>query len=122
MPLMNVTNARISGIVLAHKCVHEVVRTVERLLALPEKPPVIVADNDSQDSTVVEVAAPFPRSVWLSAVATWERLGAIAQPCSRRPSTSLSATTIRIGKRARFERYVCSIQHRMLLCCRVRCS
>jgi hypothetical protein len=40
-------NARISVIVLTHNRVHEVTRTVERLLALPETSPVIVADNGS---------------------------------------------------------------------------
>jgi GT2 family glycosyltransferase len=53
-------NARISVIVLTHNRVHEVARTVERLLALPEKPPVIVADNGSHDSTASVLRQRFP--------------------------------------------------------------
>lgn len=53
-------NRRISVVVLTHNRVREVTRTVERLLALPEKPPVIVADNGSEDETVAELERCFP--------------------------------------------------------------
>ncbi|MCW2901247.1 MAG: glycosyl transferase family 2 [Streptosporangiaceae bacterium] len=38
----------------------ELLRTVERLRALPESPPVIVVDNASSDGTADEVGARFP--------------------------------------------------------------
>jgi GT2 family glycosyltransferase len=53
-------NPRISVIVLTHNRMSEVLRTVERLLDLPEKPPVIVADNGSADSTVAALKRRFP--------------------------------------------------------------
>jgi GT2 family glycosyltransferase len=52
-------NTRISVVVLTHDRVREVTRTVERLLALPERPPVIVADNGSHDCTVAELERRF---------------------------------------------------------------
>jgi GT2 family glycosyltransferase len=51
---------RITVIVLTHNRVHEVTETVARLLALPERPPVIVADNGSTDATVETLRARFP--------------------------------------------------------------
>ncbi len=56
-------NGRISVVVLTHNRVREVAHTVEKLLALPEKPPVIVADNGSDDSTVAELRRRFPEVV-----------------------------------------------------------
>jgi GT2 family glycosyltransferase len=44
-------NARISVVVLTHNRLNEVTKTVERLLALPEQPTVIVVDNGSTDGT-----------------------------------------------------------------------
>ena len=44
-------NARISVVVLTHNRLNEVTKTVERLLALPDQPTVIVADNGSTDGT-----------------------------------------------------------------------
>ncbi|WEY41884.1 glycosyltransferase [Paraburkholderia sp. SUR17] len=51
---------RITVVVLTHNRVHEVTETVARLLALPERPPVIVADNGSTDATVETLRARFP--------------------------------------------------------------
>lgn len=48
----NAINARISVVVLTHNRLSEVTRTVERLLALPEHPRVVVVDNGSSDGTV----------------------------------------------------------------------
>jgi len=44
--------ARISVVVLTYNRVASVLETVRRLRALPEQPPVIVADNGSTDATV----------------------------------------------------------------------
>lgn len=52
-------NPRISVVVLTHNRVAEVTRTVERLLALPEHPSVIVADNGSSDGTADELGRRF---------------------------------------------------------------
>ncbi|WP_190233001.1 glycosyltransferase family 2 protein [Streptomyces avicenniae] len=38
----------------------ELLRTLERLTALPERPPVVVVDNGSRDGTPAAVAARFP--------------------------------------------------------------
>src|SRR4051794_11344477 len=38
----------------------ELERTLERLLALPERPPVVVADNGSRDGTLARIRARFP--------------------------------------------------------------
>lgn len=44
-------NTRISVVVLTHNRREEVTTTIERLLALPERPAVIVVDNGSSDGT-----------------------------------------------------------------------
>jgi GT2 family glycosyltransferase len=58
--LIDMPNSRISVCVLTHNRAREVVTTVERLLALPEAPHVIVADNGSSDDTIVRLAQRFP--------------------------------------------------------------
>lgn len=56
----NLRAPRISVVVLTHNRADEVTATLERLLALPEHPPVFVADNASSDSTVARVRTLFP--------------------------------------------------------------
>ncbi|MFL9943964.1 glycosyltransferase family 2 protein [Paraburkholderia graminis] len=51
---------RISVVVLTHNRAAELVATLERLLALPENPPIFVADNGSNDNTVALVRTLFP--------------------------------------------------------------
>ncbi|MFP4894164.1 glycosyltransferase family 2 protein [Paraburkholderia sp. EG304] len=51
---------RISIVVLTYNRAGELLTTLERLLALPESPPIIVADNGSTDNTVALVEARYP--------------------------------------------------------------
>lgn len=53
--------ARISIVVLTHNRVHELDRCLARLLALPERAPVIVVDNASQDGTADHVRRAWPQ-------------------------------------------------------------
>lgn len=53
--------ARISVVVLTHNRAKEVLETVERLLALPEQPAVIVVDNGSTDGTAQMLPLRFPQ-------------------------------------------------------------
>jgi GT2 family glycosyltransferase len=66
----------VSVVVLTHQRAAEAARTVERLLALPEAPPVIVVDNGSSDGTASTIRARFP-SVRLLALSV--NLGAAAR-------------------------------------------
>jgi glycosyltransferase involved in cell wall biosynthesis len=52
---------RVTVVVLTRNHVRQTVDTVARLLALPEHPDVIVADNGSSDSTVGLLASLFPQ-------------------------------------------------------------
>ncbi|PMS32402.1 glycosyltransferase family 2 protein [Paraburkholderia rhynchosiae] len=51
---------RISVVVLTHNRADELVATLKRLVALPESPPIFVADNGSNDNTVALVKTLFP--------------------------------------------------------------
>jgi GT2 family glycosyltransferase len=51
---------RISVVVLTHNRAAELIATLEHLLALPEHPPIFVADNASTDNTVALVKTLFP--------------------------------------------------------------
>lgn len=51
---------RLAVVVLTYNRVDEVMRTVARLLAVPERPPVIVVDNGSSDGTVDRLARDAP--------------------------------------------------------------
>jgi GT2 family glycosyltransferase len=51
---------RISVVVLTHNRADELLATLERLLALPEHPPIFVADNASSDNTLALVKTRFP--------------------------------------------------------------
>ncbi|OLL27556.1 glycosyl transferase family 2 [Burkholderia sp. SRS-W-2-2016] len=51
---------RISIVVLTYNRVDELLATLARLLALPDNPPIFVADNGSTDNTVARVNASFP--------------------------------------------------------------
>ena len=66
----------VSVVVLTHQRAAEAARTAERLLALPEAPPVIVVDNASSDGTASTIRARLP-SVRLLALSV--NLGAAAR-------------------------------------------
>jgi GT2 family glycosyltransferase len=50
----------LSVVILTHNRAPELLRTLERMAALPEKPPLIVVDNASTDDTVPQVRRRFP--------------------------------------------------------------
>jgi GT2 family glycosyltransferase len=52
--------ARVSVVVLTHDRADELERTLERLSALAERPPIVVVDNASRDDTAQRVATRFP--------------------------------------------------------------
>ncbi|WP_322093633.1 glycosyltransferase family 2 protein [Paraburkholderia bannensis] len=55
------SDSRITVVVLTRNHVRQIVDTVARLTALPERPYVIVADNGSTDSTISLLASLFPQ-------------------------------------------------------------
>ena len=52
--------SRVSVVVLTHNRVDELARSLHALQALPERPPLIVVDNASEDGTRERLAAEFP--------------------------------------------------------------
>lgn len=52
---------RVTVVMLTRNHVRQAVETVARLLALPERPSLIVADNGSTDNTITLLAALFPQ-------------------------------------------------------------
>lgn len=57
---MPAADPRIGVVVLTRNRLHEVTRTLEHLLALPERPTIIVVDNGSTDGTARVIAERFP--------------------------------------------------------------
>jgi GT2 family glycosyltransferase len=53
-------HARVGAVVLTHDRAEELVRTVHRVLALPERPPVVVVDNASSGATPRRLTAEAP--------------------------------------------------------------
>ncbi|SAL87064.1 transferase [Caballeronia terrestris] len=51
---------RISVVVLTHNRVDQLLSTLAMLLALPDRPPIVVVDNDSSDGTSERVAQCYP--------------------------------------------------------------
>jgi GT2 family glycosyltransferase len=52
---------RVSIVVLTHNRADELERTLQHLLRLPERPPIVVADNASHDGSLERVARCFPQ-------------------------------------------------------------
>src|SRR3712207_50290 len=67
---------RVAVVVITHQRREELLLAVDRLLALPEQPHVVVVDNGSTDGTAEAVRARFP-SVEL--IASPENLGAVGR-------------------------------------------
>ncbi|SFF76201.1 Glycosyltransferase, GT2 family [Blastococcus tunisiensis] len=63
-------------VVITHQRRDEVLRALDRLLALPEQPRVVVVDNGSTDGTADAVRARFPQ---VELVASPENLGAVGR-------------------------------------------
>ena len=72
----NSVDPRVAVVVITHQRRDELLGAVERLLALPEQPHVVVVDNGSTDGTANAVRARFP-SVEL--IASPENLGALGR-------------------------------------------
>ncbi|HEX2530643.1 MAG TPA: glycosyltransferase family 2 protein, partial [Burkholderiaceae bacterium] len=58
---MDAISNRLSVVVLAHNRAYELLHTLERMTALPEKPELVVVDNASVDDTVGLVKERFPQ-------------------------------------------------------------
>ena len=60
-------DARVGVSILTYNRADEVSRTVERMLALPERPPIVVVDNGSTDGTPELLGRRFPELRCLTA-------------------------------------------------------
>ena len=69
-------DARVAVVVITHQRRDEVLLALDRLLALPEQPHVVVVDNGSTDGTAGAVRARFPQ---VELVASPENLGAVGR-------------------------------------------
>jgi GT2 family glycosyltransferase len=67
---------RVAVVVITHQRRAELLVALERLLALPEQPHVVVVDNGSTDGTAAAVRDRFPR---VELIASPENLGAIGR-------------------------------------------
>ncbi len=67
---------RVAVVVITHQRREEVLVALSRLLALPERPSVVVVDNGSTDGTAAAVAERFPS---VDLVASPENLGAVGR-------------------------------------------
>jgi GT2 family glycosyltransferase len=55
-----IDNARLSIVVLTHNRADEVLNTLARLVALPDRARIVVVDNASSDATAMRIAEAFP--------------------------------------------------------------
>jgi GT2 family glycosyltransferase len=80
-----VNDARTSVVVITRNRREQVVRTLARLAELPERPPVILVDNASDDGTADLVRGLFPH---VRVEAMTENLGAVARTVGVRAATT----------------------------------
>jgi GT2 family glycosyltransferase len=71
-----VSDDRVAVVVITHQRRDELLLAVDRLLALPEQPHVVVVDNGSTDGTADAVRARFPA---VELIASPENLGAVGR-------------------------------------------
>ena len=76
---------RITVVVITHNRRAELHRTLGKLAALPERPPVIVVDNGSADGTAASVRRCFPQVILIRAQ---RNLGAVARNLGVRQVTT----------------------------------
>jgi GT2 family glycosyltransferase len=76
---------RVSVVVITRNRREELLRTLGRLDALPERPPVLVTDNGSTDGTAEAVAARHP---WVRLLRPGRNLGAVGRNLAMRHVTS----------------------------------
>ncbi len=69
-------DSRVAVVVITHERRDELVRALDRLLGLPERPHVVVVDNGSTDGTAAAVRQLFPQ---VELVASPENLGAVGR-------------------------------------------
>jgi GT2 family glycosyltransferase len=67
---------RVAVVMITHNRVAEVLRTLHELSRLPERPKIVLVDNDSNDGTVQAVAERFPH---VEVVEAGANLGAMAR-------------------------------------------
>lgn len=68
-------NEKITVVVLTHNRCEELRRTLTHLKALPERPPIIVVDNNSVDNTANLVTTDFPEVMLISMQHNWGAAG-----------------------------------------------
>lgn len=73
---MNGVNARVTVVILTHNRTFEVMRTVERMSRLPERPAIIVVDNASQDNISTLIRKRLPQ---VSVIRIHRNIGAAAR-------------------------------------------
>ena len=96
---------RVAVVVITHQRRDELLLALDRLLALPERPHVVVVDNGSTDGTADVVRARFPA---VELIASPENLGAVgrnvgvarlATPTWRSATTTPGGSRDRCGRR-----------------------
>jgi GT2 family glycosyltransferase len=67
---------RVTVVIITHNRRTALLHSLQRLAALPERPPVIVVDNASTDGTPDEVRRTYP---WITVIAVNRNLGAVGR-------------------------------------------
>jgi GT2 family glycosyltransferase len=82
---MEALSDRLSAVILTHNRAQELMRTLARMDALPERPSLIVVDNASSDNTVALVKARFPH---VTLIELKRNMGAAARNAGVRRATT----------------------------------